>query len=107
MERTELYKVVEQKIAEIEAELKRLKRWTNGELAPEKFENMGAFGINTMTIEQWIQFVLIPRVREIIAEQGDFPADSQVGTYAMRNLDGDDEAGQLVTLLCEFDSLFG
>jgi uncharacterized protein YqcC (DUF446 family) len=95
-----------QKIDELETELKRLGRWSDQPLPPEAFENMGPFGSNTMAFEQWLQFVLAPRVRDIIASQGQFPSSSQVGVYAIRELDSAPDAEKLVALLCEFDALF-
>lgn len=72
----------------------------------EQYENMGAFGSNTMSYEQWIQFILIPNVQDIIETKGEFPSGSETGVYAVRYFDGDRDASQLITLLSEFDDLF-
>jgi hypothetical protein len=66
---------------------------------------MGAFGSNTMTYEQWIQFVLIPRIHEIISAGERFPESSNLSTYAVRAFDGDTEVNQLSDLLYELDHL--
>lgn len=89
----------------IEAELKAQDWWSAEEPSPKIFENMGPFGQNTMALPQWLQFVFVPRVREAI-ESGDFPSSSQVGSYAVRDLDGNPDAEPLISLLCEFDALF-
>ena len=99
------YSLIGNKATEIESELKRINRWDPIELPPEKFEDMGAFGSNTMTFEQWIQFVLLQRIHQIIESKGQFPSQSQVGTYAIRNFDGDIDADNLVRLLNELDDL--
>lgn len=95
---------MERKINEIETELKRLGRWENKPLPSEKLQNMGAFGMNTMSVEQWIQFILIPRVHQIIQEKGEFPL-SQFAVYATRNLDGDPDGAKLMQLIQEFDAI--
>ena len=100
------YEAVALKIQEIEAELKRLGRWMPESPPPEAFENMGPFGMNTMAPEQWLQFVLIPRVNEIIAAKGEFPAADSIAAYFVKNLDGDEQAGPLCRLIIEFNSLF-
>ncbi len=89
----------------IEAELRRLGRWQDTPLPEGQYENMGAFGSNTMSFEQWIQFILVINIRAIITDNGDFPDESQVGTYAVRAFDADPEAGQLTQLLIELDDL--
>lgn len=91
----------------IEAELKRTGRWSSTRPHPEDFVDMGPFGMNTLAPEQWLQFVLLPRVRQVVASKGEFPADSAVAAWASRNFDGDPDASALVRLLAEFDALFG
>ena len=102
---SELYTLAATKAKEIEAELKRLNRWSGHHPPSEAFENMGAFGSNTMPFEQWIQFVLIPSIRAIVEEHGDFPASSHLATYAIRIFDGDSEAGRLHDLLYDLDTI--
>src|SRR5947207_10900708 len=88
---------------ELEAELHRLGRWSERRPPPEAFENMGAFGGGTMAFEQWIQFVLLERIREIVRTHGRFPSGSAVGVYAVRALDGDYDADRLCSLLSRLD----
>lgn len=87
----------------IEQELRCLNAWQS-ELLPESaYDSERAFFADTMTLYQWLQFVLLARVREIIDQRGEFPSRSQAGVYAVRELDGVDEAGGLVQALAEFD----
>ena len=94
---------VAQKIAEIEAEMKAIGYWQPDPLPDQAFEFRQAFAMDTMTFPQWLQFVLMPRVADIIERQGDFPTESMVGTQAMREFDGDATASRLASLLSEFD----
>jgi PhnB protein len=89
----------------IETELKRMNRWSDKPLPEDRYENMGAFGSNTMTFEQWIQFILIPRIKDIISTKGEFPSESQLAAYAVRAFDGDYETDRLHELLYELDEL--
>lgn len=101
----EIYSLAFEKANELENELKRLGRWANKPLPDESFIDMGAFGSKTMTFEQWIQFVLIERIRQIIAEKGEFPESSNLAGYAVRYFDGDNEGGTLQHILSDLDSL--
>jgi uncharacterized protein YqcC (DUF446 family) len=89
----------------IEAELKKLGRWESKPLPPEKFENMGAFGSDTMGFTQWIQFVLLVRIREIVRDHDEFPSGSMLAPFAIREFDGDPNAGDLHDLLYQLDEL--
>jgi uncharacterized protein YqcC (DUF446 family) len=93
------------KIAAIEAEMKRIGLWQSEPLPPQAFVDAGAFGINTMAFAQWLQFVFVPRVRQIVAENGEFPDSSDVGVTAVRNFDGFEEAAELTSMLGAFDAL--
>ncbi len=99
------YELVLIKAGEIEAELKRLNRWSQSALPSEKYNDMGAFGENTMSFEQWLQFILIPRINEIVETKGEFPDGSMLAPYAIRYFDGDPEADDLHQLLYDLDTL--
>lgn len=90
--------------AEIELELKNLGVWQSSPPPPEAFLSEEAFFANTLSFPQWIQFVLLDRIRSIVEEPGSFPSTSQVGSYAFREFDGWPEADRLVNLLFAFDS---
>ncbi len=94
----------EQLALALELELKRLGRWQADPLPPEKLEHMGAFGENTMAFEQWIQFILVVRLRQMARQELEFPDSSNLGAYAVRAMDGDDEAEHLRELLTEIDA---
>jgi uncharacterized protein YqcC (DUF446 family) len=90
----------------IEAEMRRMGWWSEAPPPPEAFEFRQAFAMDTMAYSQWLQWIFLPRVRSIIAERGDFPSNSMVGTQAVREFDGTWEANELVSLLSKFDGLF-
>ncbi len=90
---------------EIETELKRLGRWMDNPLPEECYHDMGAFGSNTMSFEQWLQFILLPRIREIVSEKNDFPKGSNLATYAIRYFDGNTDSGLLQDILYTLDRL--
>jgi len=93
-------------IGKIELEMKRIGCWRT-ESPPEKaYQFHKAFAMDTMTFTQWLQFIFIPRVHQILDENGVFPTSSMVGTQALREFDGDERASKLVHLLIEFDQLF-
>ena len=88
----------------IERELRALNVWQSEPPPDSAFESETAFFADTMTFYQWLQFVLLARVREIVEQRGQFPRESSVGAYAVRELDGNDGAAGLIEALSEFDS---
>lgn len=96
---------VAEKIAAIKAEMKRIDLWQSDPLAPDLLQSPGAFGANTLTFSQWLQFVPIPNVHKIVAAKGQLPESSDVCIAAIRNFDGMDEADRLIDLLSELDRM--
>jgi len=74
-----------------------------GDMPAEEIEVKGAFGSENLAFEQWLGWVLIPRVREIVETRGDFPNGSAVAAYAVRAFDGYPNAGPVNDLLFSFD----
>src|SRR5271155_3420084 len=100
------HQLVGQRITAIEAEMKSIGMWQAPPLPPAAMNFHKAFAIDTMAYSQWLQFVFVPRVNQLVATNGKFPSESNVGIQGIREFDGDNKAANLVTLLCEFDALF-
>lgn len=100
------HEAVAEQVDAIEAEMRRIGIWQERPLDPRQLRFTRAFAADTMAFQQWLQFVFIPRVREVVAARGAFPARSMVAAQAVREFDGFDEASDLIGLLTRFDSQF-
>src|SRR5947209_15398940 len=112
MERGANPQEVAAKIAEIEDEMKSTGLWQGEPLREEQYKFQQSFAMDTMTFPQWLQFILIPKVKKIIEIGGAFPSHSEVGAKAFREFVmwpayGDRDTERLLSLLNEFDALFG
>ena len=90
---------------EIEAEMRRLRLWSDDPPSEERALEGGAFGQGTIAFEQWIQAVLVPRLRAVAAGEIDPPSSSMVGTQAIREWDGIVEREELASLLSKLDGV--
>ena len=106
MQPTPLQQKVVNLAGEIEAEMRRIGMWTSETPSPDQMDFNAAFAMDTMPFSWWLQFVFLPRVHEAAASNK-FPSSSSVATQAVREFDGDPNANRLLTLLSEFDALFG
>lgn len=98
-----IYQRIRRLSNEIEAELKRLNRWQDIPLPESKFENMGKYGRNTLTVEQWIQFVFLPGLYQAIEKKEEFITESTVAAYALHALSRDERSTHLIKLLAYLD----
>ena len=94
---------------QIEADLRKLGWWQATPIDPTlKEKSNAAFFADVMSFGQWLQFVFLPRVREELqaGPNATWPSSSQVGVYAIRELDGYHEANDLIDHLNQFDEIF-
>lgn len=97
---------VRQRFEAVITELERHGLWDTPRPSEDKFENMGAFGINTMPFTDWLRWVFVPRVEALIESNGPWPEGSSVAQQAAREGDTDHVVQALVPALAEFDSSF-
>lgn len=97
------YAVAADYVKRIEQELRDLDAWQSQSLPDAAYESHQAFCLDTMTLYEWLQFVLVPRVEAIVAGRGEFPAESYVSVHAVRELGGVYEARDLIEVLIGFD----
>ncbi len=89
---------------EIEAELRRLGTWREDAPSEEKVLAGGAFGMNTVAFDTWLQVVFVERLRQVARGELDIPLSSSVGTQATREYDGDPaDRSVLMKLIHEVD----
>jgi uncharacterized protein YqcC (DUF446 family) len=74
--------------------------------APPAAAASSAFGADDgMTFGQWLEFVLVPRLRAVAGGAEDPPAHSEVAARAAKELDGVPDSDPLLEALAELDSL--
>jgi uncharacterized protein YqcC (DUF446 family) len=97
---------VKDKIAAIEAEMRRIGLWQDEPLPKEAYDYTLAFAQDSMAFHQWLQFIFIPQVKKMAENYEELPKVSQVSPAAVRAFESWDKASRLVKLLKEFDNLF-
>ena len=87
---------------QIEIEMKKIGLWSSAEVPDVKVS--GAFGADSMTFEEWLQFRFLPNLRQA-AMTNAVPRTSSIAVAAIRNLDGVKGADMLIDLLSRLDRL--
>ena len=96
-------------IAAIEAEMKRTGIWDETPISDEQRRTAGAFGTGSMSFSQWLRWIFVPRVHELLATGDPFPTSSSVGAQATREWGFSPvevDTSRLESLLAAFDALF-
>ena len=94
-------------LQEIETEMRRLGLWENVAPLPAAFESQLPFCFDTMTFNQWLQWIFIARFRAILAADHALPEVCSIAIMAeeaFKELSLDTAA--LIELLQRFDGFF-
>lgn len=75
-------KAIEAQVEKIQVEMKRIGFWQDEPLPDDAYDSKQAFCSDTMSLPQWLQFVFVPRIKDILATDGEWPGSSEVGIYA-------------------------
>lgn len=91
----------------IESQLRRMGVWKADPATVERIATGGAFGGGVVEFEEWIQVVLVTRLRQVAAGEIEPPPRSQVAVYGSRAFPAMPEYDRLLDLLGELDRLAG
>lgn len=69
-------------MAAMETELRRLALWETLPPAAEDLNSAQPFCCDTLAFPQWLQWIFLPRMRDIVAHNGPYPAHSGIYAYA-------------------------
>ena len=76
------YKELEAILAEIETELAKLGLWDVPEPEANAFESVSPFFLDTMELHEWLRYVLIKKLRDLMAASGKLPEKAEIFPYA-------------------------
>ncbi len=96
-------------LLKLENALQQHALWSAGSPSQQQLSSLQPFCLDTLTIEQWLQFILIPRLSALLAtgaELPKIPADHGMTgmvdlTFSQRNI----RANEVVDLIRAIDSL--
>lgn len=69
-------------LLEIEAELRSLGWWAAESPGPQALASNQPFCVDTLRFEQWLQWVFLPRMKQLLEQAGELPARSAIAEMA-------------------------
>ena len=99
---------VADRLLTIEIQLRHIKCWQSEPLAAEKYHSCEPFCLDTMSFEQWLQFVLLARLKQLIEDGQSLPRVSAVAAMAEEHFRSRPSQSQaLIRELAALDDLLG
>ncbi len=69
-------------LLEIEAEMRRIGLWANTPPPPEALRSLVPFCHDTLHFEQWMQWVLLPKMKRVVEDEEESPNSSDITPLA-------------------------
>ena len=93
-------------LLEVEATLRINGKWDVLRPAEGALRSVEPFCIDTLSFEQWLQWIFLPRMKQILEHKKPLPVKSGILVYAQEQLCKEaPPAGKLLTLIKRFDDL--
>jgi uncharacterized protein YqcC (DUF446 family) len=91
-------------LLEIEAEMRRTRLWESTPPATEALQSLIPFCHDTLRFEQWLQWVLLPKMKQVLESEEECPSSSEIAPLAeYRFAQLGQQSSQLLTLIERFD----
>ena len=92
----------------VERELRLLGWWAVDSPSVEALASQQPFCVDTLPFEAWLQWIFLPRMKQLLESAGPLPSASGIREMAEMNYQGREaQVGALLTALGEFDRLIG
>ncbi|WP_237067363.1 YqcC family protein [Microbulbifer guangxiensis] len=98
-----IYLEVADQLLQLEMELRREGLWQAEPPAPEALASTEPFCIDTLTLPQWLQFVFLPRMSQLIELEQPLPRQCGIAPIAEEFFRETGGGGSLIALLTEID----
>jgi len=79
---TDTYIAVAEILLDIECELRRARLWQEHSPTPEALASDQPFALDTLEFHQWLQFILLPRMHELVQQRLPLPAACTISPMA-------------------------
>jgi len=98
-----IYSEVAEQLLLLEAELRRLQLWAATPPAAEALASTQPFCVDTLTLPQWLQFIFLPRMRQLIEAEHPLPSECGIAPIAEEYFRTAGGGEALIALLDDID----
>lgn len=99
-----IYLDIANQLLELEAELRRLDLWQSETPSAEALASTEPFCVDTLALPQWLQFIFLPRMRQLVEAEQPLPQQCGIAPIAEEFFKNTRGAEALVSLLSEIDN---
>lgn|SRR5690554_6698940 len=94
---------ISQLLSDLRAEMDRLGLWSEQYPTAQAMASVEPFAVDTMDLEQWLQFIFIARLQAILDAQAPLPANCEIAPYAEQRFQDRADTAELVRIIAKID----
>ena len=99
------YTLLASLLIDIEYELRRANLWSAETPPAEALASVEPFCVDTLDFQQWLQFILLPRMNALIATQAPLPDKCDITAMAETAWSANTQAKPVIDTLRQFDNI--
>ncbi|MBR9726780.1 YqcC family protein [Shewanella intestini] len=100
-----MYVELKNQLVELEKQLKLLQLWSAQAISAQALASTAPFACDTMTFEQWLQFIFIPKMQQLMAAKMPLPTNMAIAPMAEHVWQSMPERHSIIELLRVLDAL--
>jgi uncharacterized protein YqcC (DUF446 family) len=100
------HKEVEILIIKLEQSLHTARLWSNFAPSVEALQSKLPFALDTLSFEQWLQFIFIPKISEIVNRKGSLPDNLNLLPMAEQSFCGANRQSGVIDVIKQIDLIF-
>ncbi|KPZ57984.1 MULTISPECIES: YqcC family protein [unclassified Pseudoalteromonas] len=102
-----MYQQTQAYLNQLSTLLKKHKLWQITPIEANRLQSQVPFCHDTMAFEQWLQFVFIEKMQQLITLNQPLPQNFAIAPMAEMALVGKTGSGEIIALLSELDAFLG
>jgi len=87
----------------LEQQLRAAELWDSVPPSPEQLGSEQPFAIDTLKPEQWLQWVFIPRMKAMLAEEQSLPTGFSMVGYFEQSWQSDARCSEVIAVIAQID----
>lgn len=100
-----LYEASESFLVNLEQQLKLIGLWSPITPSSIALASTAPFACDTLVFEQWLQFIFIPKMQQLIDTQSSLPSQIAIAPMAQQVWQAMPDRQEIIALLDQFDQL--
>lgn len=90
-------------LSDLKAELQQRGMWSEHYPSAEAMASSEPFAVDTLSLEQWLQFVFMARLEAILDADAPLPDSCEVAPYAEQCLQNQTDSAELIRIIGKID----